>query len=427
METQIEPQKVLPLTPEESEALLRPFLGQGPVGLAISGGPDSMALAFCAARAKVPCRVFVVDHGLRTESAAEAQNVAAHLAALGLEAEILTWDHEPVASRIEAEARQARYALLLAACRRASLPTLLLAHHQNDQAETILLRLAKGSGVEGLAGMASLRARGGIALGRPFLIVPRARLLATCVAAGVPFVCDPMNEEPAFARARLRAAWDILAREGLTAERLADLGTRAAEAAQAIEFYAQNFLQSAAQLEAGGSVRLALADWNSLPKAVALKALTLILSFLHPTSYAPARKSVLSLYGELAKKDGKSGACTLSGVCLRWGEGRALFFREEEAVRDTLPIEPGQEVLWDGRWRVRLAASAARGDVRALGIQTHETLDRLAPGLRHLVPQGRIRATLPALWRGDELCAIPLLSEKNQELLAAQPLPFPWA
>jgi len=147
-----------PLGAREFAALMEtfvPFASPLHVAVAVSGGPDSMALVFCVKRwldekTEVgSITAFIVDHDLRDASAAEAEQVRKTLMKIGIPAEILRWQHAPVTARLHETARTARRRLLTEACRRRAIPDLLLAHHSDDQAETILMRLAKGSGVDG--------------------------------------------------------------------------------------------------------------------------------------------------------------------------------------------------------------------------------------------------------------------------------------
>lgn len=401
---------VLAIDKMDAIKLLSPLLTPGEaVGLAVSGGADSMALALCAKAAGVACRAFIVDHDLRPESGEEAALVKQRLEQWGIEAEILRWTHGEIPSRIHVEARKARYALLVEACRRHGLKTLLLAHHRDDQAETILMRLAKGSGVEGLAGMAAVTLFDGIRLVRPFLNLPKAQLVSWCEAQGLPYVTDPSNAKVKYARGRLRRVWDALAQEGLTAQRLVDLGARAGEAAQAVTFYAETFLKDHARLVPGGAIRIDLAPWRDAPRAVGLKALALCLLAVRPVPFAPERKALVGLYAFLASMPQGAGR-SLNGCLIRTdGAGQtATILRDVAAIVDVQPIGPGDAVLWDGRWRVALEAQAAAGgEIRPLGFQPKGTLDRLAPGLRKRIPQGRIRAALPALYREGQWIALP--------------------
>ena len=214
--------------------------------LAVSGGPDSTALMVLAARWRdalhtTPKLLAVtVDHGLRKESKREAADVARLARKLKIAHRILRWTGKKPKTGLQQAARDARYRLLADAARKARASHILTAHTRDDQAETVLIRMMRGSGVTGLAAMArttALPASGEhqIKLVRPLLDIPKSRLIATLRAAKIPFADDPSNRDPRFTRARLRALMPQLAREGLDAGRLALLARRLKRADAAIE------------------------------------------------------------------------------------------------------------------------------------------------------------------------------------------------
>jgi tRNA(Ile)-lysidine synthase len=229
-----------PIDLAEAMELLSPILRMARrTLLAVSGGPDSVALMrLCASLAKLDAvgdlRVATVDHGLRGDSRAEAEHVGAWARDCGLPHVILTWEGRKPATRIQARAREARYALLHAEMREIAASLLVTAHTLDDQAETVLMRIARGSGLAGLPGMRPVSERDGLLHARPFLAIPKARLMATCLANAWPFVEDPSNADPRFARGRWRKLAPALEREGLTAARLAKLAERAARAEDAL-------------------------------------------------------------------------------------------------------------------------------------------------------------------------------------------------
>ncbi|MGP9819144.1 tRNA lysidine(34) synthetase TilS, partial [Salinarimonas sp. NSM] len=231
-----------PLADAEARSRLTPhfrdFRDTGLI-LAISGGPDSVALMRLAAplarETGTSTRVVTIDHALRPGSAAEALRVAAWASEVGLPHEIRAWPGEKPIRGVQDAARAARYALLAEAARAAGAGAILTAHHRDDQAETVLMRLCAGSGPAGLAGMRPRADLDGLVLARPFLDLPKARLVATCVAREWDFVQDPSNAAPRFARARLRRIAPLLAAEGLGPVRLARLAARAARAEDALE------------------------------------------------------------------------------------------------------------------------------------------------------------------------------------------------
>lgn len=225
-----------PLGEAEAAALFEGhFQDASGILVAVSGGPDSMALMALLARwaARPPLAAATVDHGLRAEAADEARLVAEAAAKLSLSHATLRWEGAKPRSALQEAARDARHALLGAQARALGFSHIALAHHADDQAETVLMRLAAGSGLAGLVGMRRLARRGDVTLARPLLGVAKARLIATCQALGLAFAADPSNDDPRFGRTRARKV--LAAPEGLTAERLKRLALRAARAEEALE------------------------------------------------------------------------------------------------------------------------------------------------------------------------------------------------
>ncbi len=218
-----------PLSSEDFDVLMQALPlagGAAHLAVAVSGGADSMALALLArdwagARGR-KLTALTVDHRLRPESADEAAAVAGWMMARGIPHHVLRWRDRP-RGNVQAEARRARYGLLENWCAAEGAGALLLAHHLEDQAETVLLRLGRGSGVYGLAGMSAETAPawpGAPVRARPLLGVPKARLAATLSAAGQSWIEDPSNRNPAFARTRVRGVWTQLAALGIASTRL---------------------------------------------------------------------------------------------------------------------------------------------------------------------------------------------------------------
>lgn len=183
----------------------------GPVlAVAVSGGRDSLCLAVLAHEWASAhggrILALIVDHGLREAAAREAAATVDQLHAHGIASEVLKWRGLKPGSGIQEAARDARYRLLLEACQRHGILHLLLGHHAGDQAETVTMRAARGSGLDGLAGMAAVVERPEARLLRPLLGVPRSRLTATLRERRIDWIDDPSNVDPRFERARLRQA-----------------------------------------------------------------------------------------------------------------------------------------------------------------------------------------------------------------------------
>jgi tRNA(Ile)-lysidine synthase len=230
-----------PIAASDAKQLFADWKEAPALVLAVSGGPDSVALMWLAARwrralARGPRLVAVtVDHGLRAEAAREAREVK-HLArALAIEHRTLRWNGVKPRTGVPAAARAERYRLLAQAARSVRASHILTAHTQDDQAETLLMRLLRGSGIAGLAAMARESDRDGVIVARPLLTIPKSRLVATLDKARVAYADDPTNRDTAFTRPRLRALLPLLAAEGGDASGLARLAARLARANAAVE------------------------------------------------------------------------------------------------------------------------------------------------------------------------------------------------
>jgi tRNA(Ile)-lysidine synthase len=227
------------LSSADIDALFAPFVRAKALLIALSGGPDSTALLLMAAewakrRGKPRIEAATVDHGLRPESADEAKAVAALCARLGVGHRVLQWKGAKPTSRLQERAREARYRLLVDHARAISADALMTAHHADDQAETVLFRLLRGSGVAGLRGMDLMTTRDGMMIARPLMGLKKRDLIAFANARGAPFIDDPSNADPRFARTRLRALLARLGEEGLDAEALDRLARRARETEAAL-------------------------------------------------------------------------------------------------------------------------------------------------------------------------------------------------
>ena len=238
--------RVVPVSAAEAAALFAPLRDAKGLVLAVSGGPDSTALLMLAARwrralAHGPALLAVtVDHGLRPEARGEAEAVKRLAKRCGIAHRTMRWSGHKPKSGLQQAAREARYRLLAEAAKKIGADHILTAHTRDDQAETLLIRMSRGSGLTGLSSMTPVSplpvpGAGAIKLARPLLDLPKARLIATAAEAALEYADDPSNRDPRFTRARLRASMPALAREGLTAARLSRLARRVQRAEVALE------------------------------------------------------------------------------------------------------------------------------------------------------------------------------------------------
>jgi tRNA(Ile)-lysidine synthase len=375
------------------------------VAVAVSGGADSMALTLLldgwARQQGGRIVAFTVDHGLRPESTREAAAVGAILRERGIRHEVLPWQPDESRGNLQAQAREARYRLLTDACRRHRILHLALAHHRDDQAETLLLRLARGSGLDGLAAMPAISFASDLRVLRPLLDVPKAALKVTCRRFGVEWFEDPSNESLGFARVRLRRALPALEAEGITAERLADTAVHLGRARQALERDVGVYLARAASLSPAGYLWLRPEILCAAPSEVALRALTRILMTVGGGNYPPRFNSLERLYRNLV--DGLPRGRTLGGCRILPRQGRWLFVREAAAAEERA-APAGARLVWDGRFLVSLGAGVP-SDARLapLGQDGWRQALEAEPAFAAAPIPAPARAALPAIFMGQQL------------------------
>jgi tRNA(Ile)-lysidine synthase len=308
--------------------------------LAVSGGPDSTAMLLLFARwrpaGRLPIHVATVDHGLRKEARAEARAVAAAAARFGLPHRVLAWRGAKPTTRVQEEARRARYHLLVAHAKKIGASHIVLAHHADDQAETVLFRLLRGSGPAGLAGMADETSRDGIVLARPFLDIPKARLLATCMAAGARFADDPSNAEPRFARVRLRRLMRLLETEGLDRAGLLRLQARAKRAEAALRHAADLARRRLDVQCAGACLRADLSTIAQEPHEIVIRVVAGLIEEAPGGSSALRLERLEALAGRLiaALKAGERLKASLAGRIISLDhQGKVAIMREKPRRR----------------------------------------------------------------------------------------------
>lgn len=371
------------------------------LAVALSGGGDSTALLALTRDWLGPdgnLDAVIVDHALRDGSAEEARQAAQMASDLGALPHILTlgtWDGQ---GNLQDHARQGRYAAIedWMATRRDPPGAVLLGHTRDDQAETFLLRLARGSGVDGLAGMEACRIsdRGTLFL-RPLLGLGRDALRDWLRARGLHWIDDPSNDDPRFDRIRLRQALPMLADLGLTSDRLADTAQAMARAREALVARAVEAARMSVT-DTGAWLVLDPAALGEIEDETRLRLLAEAVRYIGGAVYRPRLASVSALMQRVLA--GAGG--TLAGVCVTPCPGRVILHREYQAVWD---LEQDADGVWDGIWRP-LSPLPEGQKLAALG---PHGLPQLPKGDRPL-PAACLTA-LPAVWAGDALRAVPHL------------------
>lgn len=395
-----------PFSDDELNHLFAPAAGEPAIALAVSGGSDSLALMHLAARWAGLRRlaVLTVDHGLRPASALEAERVARWAEALGLKHAILRWEGDKPSTGIQAKARVARYRLMADWCEREYIRVLMTGHTIDDQAETVLMRMARGTSIEGLAAMAAdIDLRSQLRLVRPLLGIARERLRAFLRGIAQAWIDDPSNDDERFERVRVRRALPALAHAGVTTAALADVATLARQAHLAldqamsglVERYSRHHpegyavLQRQAFGEFAAELKLRILDWHIRRYGGGMR---------------PERAELVRLAAALSSETATRH--TLGGAIIA-PRKREIVFGREPARIDATPLAVRDGMIWDNRFHIR----AARTE------NLFVTPLEYAPPNQAMKGRGLpqfARASMPAIIDDKAVVAIPLLGIGDQ-------------
>ncbi len=399
--------------------------------LAVSGGPDSMALMHLASRwlslkgrAPASIAVLTVDHGLRPESANEAAFVAARAGELGFTHTTLAWTGQKPKTGIQAAARSARYDLMAAYCREHGIACLVTAHTEDDQAETFLMRLRRGSGLDGLASMAIVSERGGVPIVRPLLGLSKARLLAYLRSLAVPFVNDPSNSNAIFERVRLRNAMKAVAAAGIARPALALTASRLGRSREALAGIAAEFLERQFTITSLGQGRIGLDAFVALSPEIALRVLSRALTLVGGKEQPPRMAKVERLLEELRAAKGEAA---LGGCLVIAAAGTLNIYREPGRIGQArLVCQPGSTCIWDGRFVLTFAADLSPGLTLApLGAPGWAICRKaLKKRGKPVLTNWLAALTTPALWQGARLVSAPALGFADAEIAGTRAGPL---
>lgn len=482
--------KDLPISADERDRLLAPLAGSS-LALCVSGGADSMALMYLVAEwamagrhkyladfsqtggsvlrrvrrparlhspdwlnrvtsregleasgGPVPIVVLTVDHGLRLEAAEEARFVAAEAAKLGFPHQTLKADETPPETGIQDWARNLRRRLILellaaeawrycdfglddsGVIRR----KVVMAHHLDDQAETVLMRLARGSGLVGLGGMDEwdrFRAKpksepnGSIeaVVVRPLLKVPKVRLLSTLKERGLNFVDDHSNSDDRFERVRVRKALKVLGELGVSAQAISKSAGRLRAANLSLSSFEESWHKETIELHNGLMASVASPRFARSGEFSEVRLLSVLLSAFGGAATPAELSQIERLREMLMGAEGPFTGATLGGCRIQLEGacecGRLLVYREGNGEGlETVQLGPGQSVDWDDRFRITSDPGAVGSvEVRALGADGWAGIKREVYGFDELKLKAAAMATLPAIWSGEEIVSVPFLDK----------------
>jgi len=314
--------------------------------------------------------VLTVDHGLRQGARAEAEAVLRMAQGFGLQARLLEWRGEKPRTGLQAAAREARYGLLIEAARGLGAEAIVTAHTADDQAETVLMRLARGSGLDGLAGMAPVSWRDGMAVLRPLIAVSHARLVATLKAENLTWFEDPSNDNIAFERIRMRRLLSDISGAGIGGAALARSAKRLGRARAALEALTSEAFRRIVTVHPQGFLEVERQSFAAQPQEIRLRLLARAIALAGGSGEGPPLSGLEDLEVWLGEERGR--ARTLAGA--RIVRRRAVLLIGREPGRLHLsPVALGRgDMLWDGRFLIRRLKGKGAGGIaivpgRALG------------------------------------------------------------
>ena len=344
-----------------------------------------------------------VDHGLRSESVDEAEFVGKTCKILGIPHDILNWDPTTRSGNLQDAARLARKSMIGAWARQKGLACVLLGHTLDDQAETFLIRLSRGSGVDGLAAMYPVEQDHGFYWLRPLLTVERQRLRRFLKGLDQDWREDPSNEDTRFLRVRMRKAGRLFAELGLDAKTLVATADRMKMARAGLESATVALAMRVAHPTKAGSVAIDLAGFRETDEEFRLRLLSHALKWVASSPYRPRLKSLIDMLDAIETAE---RAFTLAGcIAVPSGTDRVEICRELAAVKAV----PATRKRFDGRWEIVTPEPLQSLEVRPLG----EAGLKSCPNWRDLPYSRHALAATPSLWQDDDLIAAPLAGNTN--------------
>lgn len=382
------------------------------VAVAVSGGADSMALALLCSELR-NITALTVDHGLRPDSADEAKWVNAELNRHNISCHILTckWQEVPT-SNVQAAAREQRYQLMAGWCAENQISYLLTAHHMEDQAETLMLRLARGSGAYGLAAMPEKRALADtVTLVRPLLGTSKQDLRDCLAELGQFWIDDPSNRNEAFDRVKIREFMAKPPLEGFSAERLSETAKRMQRTRAALEYYERQWLSGLNWNAATCHAEFLKDHLAGAPEDIVLRGMKTAIQCIGGADHGVRFEKLERLLADM-RSESFAGA-TLGGArFIAQANNRIMIVREQSAVEGNVRLS--QESVWDNRFSIvgqeastsldaEVGALGERGLTRLIQLDADIVGDKVLP-----LPKAAL-LSVAAIWHDGALVAIPTL------------------
>lgn len=434
---QLEGDNILPLSDDEFHDLMMSLsMGQPKyIAVAVSGGGDSMALTLLlnqwCLNNNIKLYAVTVNHGLREASKKEALEVSNWLKKLNIRHEIINWIGKKPTSNIQDRAREARYNLINEWCRSKEINHLFVAHHKDDQAETFLMRLFRGSGIDGLSAMNEVSSlclegheKGNFKLYRPLLSVGKERLLKTLEKNGQSWITDPSNDNDTFTRIKVRKLLANAQIEGFNREKLAATATKMSRVKSLLNQLTDQAESEFVTYNLFGYAELLENFHFELHEEITLRLLSRLLKKISGAKHPGRYQKLIALFNNLKKADFTGQ--TLFGVLVYKDEnGRFVFVREAATIIDEKIITDKKQLLWDNRFIV--FSSDISGRVVAFSNELKATFFELHPELKeeiykkfecHIL-RDKLLPSLPIILTKEQKIIMPelLFADKNKILI----------
>lgn len=389
--------------------------GSSKIALAVSGGADSMCMVFLAQQMSLHFICLIVDHGLRKESQAEAVRTARFLQSKGIEVEILVWQQYQSSvqiSNVQHQAREARYKLLAEYCRRHNISSLLTAHNKNDVAETVLMRIERGSGIDGISGIPSKQMFYDVAILRPMLGFARADILDLLSSADWEWIEDPSNKNLAFTRSRIRKLLNEQKNAEVWINRLSLLATNASRCRDFLERETQMHINAVCSISNYGYITLDRPSFAELHEEIQLRILSCILKAIGGEDYICKLIKLEALVANIISAT-KSCALMKCEIIQRHNTNKVLFIRERSKIQSVALVETPKSFIWDGRFIIEVVGEVDPAESFYISAMDAETWNTVKAQYSSAQPY-KIMLTTPVLFHGQKFLA-SLVMEQYQD------------
>ena len=384
------------------------------IAIAVSGGVDSMVLMNLVKESEFlndkNVFILIVDHDLRTESKQEAKFVKIEAKKLGFETRILKWEGPKPNKRIQEEARNKRYNLMINFCRENDINNLYLAHHLDDQIETFLFRMFRGSGLQGLTSFSRSYERNGLTLIRPLIDTPKSELINYAKRNKINWVEDPSNENQKYDRVKLRKVLPLLYKEGFDKKVFLKSIKKLRLANQALDQITKEFVLKYVTINKNISIFINQELFLTAPEDVQLRVLQNTIRIFSGEKYYSPNYSKITNLMNWARKDNDIAAKTLGGTIFRKRKGGIILYKEVKKLNDIKPIKLSKSKYkaWDNRFLIKIN-KPVKGEISYLGNEGVKILkSKKILGKKGFngIPLTALYS-IPAMWDGKRLISAP--------------------